>query len=169
MLLGRLHSRVGALIIVAALVILGMSAYQLDFIAPTSRLGRVLGLHSTPYAPLEPVDYTAAVVYLVERRRMNDIPHSLGEMQRHIPWRRQWPVILFHTGDYDSTEAQQEFFDTIRENEWSRDVFEELRKRIEFVKLEFKLPPGMPEDKSVYKPQVSEDKWPGARILSLFP
>ena len=98
---------------------------------------------------------------------MEQIPHSLGEAQRNIPWRRQWPIILFHTGDYDTKEPQKEFFSAIRENEWSRDVYHQLRNRIEFVKLDFKLPPEVPEDKSIYKPQVSEDKWPGMLCGSL--
>jgi len=140
---------------VAGLIFFSMANYPL---ADPSHIMEKYGLQS--YS-LEPVDYTAALVYMVERRRMEQIPHSLGEAQRNIPWRRQWPIILFHTGDYDTKESQKEFFSAIRENEWSRDVYHQLRNRIEFVKLDFKLPPGVPEDKSIYKPQVSEDKWPG--------
>lgn len=159
MVLGRFgRFRNMALVALVGLVFMLMAAYQLDPAAPTSRIRQMLGFQSTG---LEPVDYTAALVYLVERRRMEDIPHSLGEAQRNIPWRRQWPIILFHTGDYDTEDSRNEFFSAIRENEWSQNVYHQLRNRIEFVKLNFTLPPGIPEDKSIYKPQVSEDKWPG--------
>ncbi|KAF8293598.1 nucleotide-diphospho-sugar transferase [Clavulina sp. PMI_390] len=81
---------------------------------------------------------------------------------------RQWPIILFHTGDYDSKEARDEFHATIKDNQWSSDVYQQLRNRIEFHKLNFVLPPGVPEDKSVYKPQVSEEKWPGYQHMCRF-
>lgn len=139
-----------------------MSAYRLDYINSSTRLGRALGISPPNFGP---VDYTAAIVYLIQKSRMEDIPHSLSEAQRQIPWRSQWPMVLFHTGDYDTEEQRREFWETIRTNEWSRDVYELLKNRVEFHKLEFELPAGMPKDKSVYKPQVSEDKWPGEWIL----
>lgn len=164
MLLGRFaRFRVGALICATGFILLLIASYQFDLVAPSSRVGHILGLGPIDKELVEagPLNYTAALVYLIERRRMEDIPHSLGEAQRNIPWQRQWPIILFHTGDYDSQEARDEFYGVIQENEWSKDVYYHLRNRIEFVKLEFKLPPGVPEDKAVYKPQVSEEKWPG--------
>jgi hypothetical protein len=159
--------RMAALLGAIGFTFMLMAAYQLGPIAPASRMTQMLGLQS---AAIEPVDYTAALVYMIERRRMEDIPHSLGEAQRNIPWRRQWPIILFHTGDYDAEDSRNEFFSAIRENEWSHDVYHQLRNRIEFVKLNFKWPPGVPENKSIYKPQVSEEKWPGMSLgLRRFP
>lgn len=155
--------RVGALICATGLILLLMAVYQFELVEPSSRMGQMLGLQPID---LGPVDYTAALVYLIERRRMDDIPHSLGEAQRNIPWQRQWPIVLFHTGEYDAQDARDEFYTVIKENKWSRDVYFQLRNRIEFVKLEFQLPPGIPEDKSVYKPQVSEEKWPGKYLTS---
>lgn len=165
--LGRPRLNVLAYIGVAAFLLLII--HQLELITPSSFRS---AFSSAPIKPIyidpSTVDYTAAVVYLVERRRMNDIPHSLGEMQRNIPWVKQWPIILFHTGEYDGQEAREEFWERITVDMFTLDVYEQLRERIEWVKLEFSLPEGVPEDKSVYKPQVSEEKWPGYQHMCRF-
>src|ERR1700712_4666029 len=105
MLLGRIpRSRMGLMLGLTTFILLSMSAYQLDYITPSTRLGRALGLSPPDFGP---INYTAAVVYLIQKSRMEDIPHSLSEAQRQIPWRSQWPIVLFHTGDYDTTEQRR--------------------------------------------------------------
>lgn len=151
----------GASALVGALVLFLFIIQLFDLAAPLSESA----------LRIEPDDgglgYTAVLLYLIEPSRMEVTAQSLGLQQRNIPWRRQWPIVLFHTGDYNTQASRNEFWDAIRESEWTKDVYQELVDRVEFVQLEFTLPPGMPDDVDVYKPQVSADRWPG-EFLSYF-
>jgi len=112
-------------------------------------------------------NYTAAVVYLAEARRLEDTLHSLGSLQLNIPWRSQWPIILFHTGDFDDHRVLAEFYTKLEKNKWTKTVHSKLRQRIEFVNIEFTFPAGVSSDVNVYKPEVFDFWWPGKHIQCL--
>lgn len=82
-------------------------------------------------------------------------------MQQNIAWRHQWPVLLFHTGEFDIAESRNRFFEDMKTHEWSRDAYLLLRARIEFVKVKFTFPPGVSSDVNMYKPKEFEYRWPG--------
>ncbi|KAJ7861774.1 glycolipid 2-alpha-mannosyltransferase-domain-containing protein [Mycena leptocephala] len=92
--------------------------------------------------------YTAAVVYLVSvlpgPRNPDELLGSLPLMQRNIPWRHQWPVLLLHAGAYDTAESRVDFLGRLRQSAEDQnltpDATEKLLKRIEFVPTYHELP-----------------------------
>ena len=146
--------RLLALALVAA--VLALFVYQRKL-----RVESWIRLPASP-APSPPdSNFTAAIVYLAERGRLDDTLHSLGSLQLHIPWRSQWPIVLFHTGDFDDHNSLAEFYAKLEENEWTKTVHSQLRRRVEFVRIEFTFPPGVSPDIKVYKPKVFDFRWPG--------
>ncbi|KAF8311368.1 nucleotide-diphospho-sugar transferase [Clavulina sp. PMI_390] len=120
--------------------------------------------HDIPYNG----EYDAAVIYLAQLSRLDSLVQSLSLMQQNIPWKRQWPIILFHTGDYDEVEEQQRLFDYMLDYPWSRGGALEVQKRIEFIRLDLSFPPGVSPDICVYKPEIFEDRWPGYHQMCHF-
>ncbi|KAK6997523.1 hypothetical protein R3P38DRAFT_3285953 [Favolaschia claudopus] len=92
--------------------------------------------------------YTASIVYLLttmpQSRPRDSIFCSLLLVQKNIPWRYQWPILLFHAGIYDSADNQSEFFDNIRnaieDNAATTEDFDKLIKRIEFITMSIFFP-----------------------------
>jgi len=113
-------------------------------------------------------NYTAAVVYLAQAVRLDDTLHSLGSLQLNIPWHSQWPIILFHTGDFDDHQVLAEFYTKLEKNKWTKTVHSKLRQRIEFVNIEFTFPAGVSPDINVYKPEVFDFWWPGYQHMCRF-
>lgn len=105
--------------------------------------------------------YTAALVYLVTKDRMNMFVESLGRAQLYVSWRSQWPIILFHSGDFDSELSRSELYTALKSDEWSGQVYFELQNRIEFIKLDWAFPPGVSPNISVYQPEEFIHVWPG--------
>jgi hypothetical protein len=159
--LGR--PRLSVLAFVASVTLLALLDYQLT-------LPRALTSWIRPPESSEPSlsgsedNFTAAIIYLAEKRRLDDTMHSLGSLQRYIPWHSQWPIILFHTGDFDDQEVLAEFYAKLEEDEWTKELHSQLQERIEFVRIEFTFPPGVSPDINVYKPEEWGFRWPGKHV-----
>ena len=155
--------RLAWLFFVVSMTLLALLAYQLALRGASTWWVKLPG--PGPYPTLGPpppeANYTAAIIYLFERRRLDQTLHSLGSLQHFIPWRSQWPIVLLHTGDFDDHEMVKEFYAKLEVHLWTRLFHEQLRRRIEFVRVEFTFPPGVSPDVQVYKPKVWAHRWPG--------
>ncbi|KAJ7045292.1 glycosyltransferase family 15 protein [Mycena alexandri] len=154
-----------AILVLAAVVF--YLARSIDFSSPSE--GRFRS-----YAP-EHLPYTAAVVYLVSvlpgPRNPDQLLASLPLMQKNIPWRQQWPVLLLHAGAYDTLESRSEFLDRLRVSAEGQnltpDDTEKLLKRIEFIPTLHELPPGIPAD-GVADGPIWDGEWPAYHHVCAF-
>ncbi|KAK7036367.1 glycosyltransferase family 15 protein [Favolaschia claudopus] len=122
----------------------------------TLALAFIIYLTTLPLPPSPPpslsAPYTAAIVYLVSvlpgPRNPEQLLQSLPQMQKNIPWRHQWPVLLLHAGVYDTPERRLQFLHRLRqsaeEQELTAEATDMLIQRIEFVPTSHELPPGIP-------------------------
>lgn len=144
-------------IAIIASTVIGLVVLVLSPHTPTtSRLSQLIWKPETSTP-----EYTAAIVYLISQDRMDVLPESLGKAQLHVNWRSQWPIILFHTGDFDTVQSQLAFYTALKNNKWSGQVYYELRNRIEFVHLDWTFPPGVSSNITEYKPEEFAHRWPG--------
>ncbi|KAK7048181.1 nucleotide-diphospho-sugar transferase [Favolaschia claudopus] len=119
--------------------------------------------------------YKASLVYLTttmpQSRPKDWIFRSLLLVQKNIPWRYQWPILLFHAGVYDSEENQFKFLDNIRnaaeENAVTTEDVDKLIKRIEFVHYEHFLP-DIDFETMDPKPVWWEGYWPAYHHMCAF-
>jgi len=110
--------------------------------------------------------YTAVFIYLVSKNRASELLDSLASVHRNVPTARPWPIVLFHTGDYDEIAAQRDLVADIRdrikvEETSSLEISESFAGRIEYVKIEFPWPEDFPKDKALVDP-VFPSVWPGS-------
>jgi hypothetical protein len=152
--------RLAALALAACVTLLALLVYQLTLRSELTSWFRTPE-SPAPSLPSSENTYTAAIIYLAERDRLDDTIHSLGSLQLYIPWRSQWPIILFHTGDFDDHEVVSEFYTKLEEDKWTKRLHSRLRKRIQFLKIEFTFPPAVSPDINVYKPEEFGWRWPG--------
>ncbi|KAJ7174931.1 nucleotide-diphospho-sugar transferase [Mycena filopes] len=119
--------------------------------------------------------YTAAVIYLVSvlpgPRNPDQLLQSLPLMQKNIPWRHQWPVLLLHAGMFDSVESRLEFLGRLRVSAEAQSLTaeetENLVERIEFVFTSHELPPGIPADGGEDGP-IWDREWPAYHHVCAF-
>ncbi|KAK6981585.1 glycosyltransferase family 15 protein [Favolaschia claudopus] len=119
--------------------------------------------------------YTAAIVYLVSvlpgPRNPEQLLQSLPQMQKNIPWRHQWPVLLLHAGMYDTPESRLQFLHRLRqsaeEQELTAEATDMLIQRIEFVPTSHELPPGIPANGAADGP-IWEGEWPAYHHVCAF-
>ena len=106
--------------------------------------------------------YTAAVVYLVRLSHADELLESLASVNAYLSLRDPWPIILFHTGDFDETPVQDDFLASLRKKIGgpSNHSQGDFSDRVEFVKLDWVLPEGIPHTKEELDP-VSPSSWPG--------
>lgn len=152
---------IGISILAAAVMVLYLAnSAGYRSLAPQSRLP----VHVADRPP-----YTAAVVYLVSvmpgPRNPDELLRSLPLMQKNIPWRHQWPVLLIHAGAYATAESQLDFLrrlrDSARGQDLTPDATEKLVNRIEFVTTYHELPEGIPATGGADHP-IWDGEWPGA-------
>ncbi|KAF7362901.1 Nucleotide-diphospho-sugar transferase [Mycena venus] len=157
-----------AILAAAALILYLVRSLDYSSPAPQSRFGD----HA---AATQPPPYTAAIVYLVSvlpgPRNPDQLLESLPLVQKNIPWRYQWPVLLLHAGAYDTYESRVNFLDRLRESaqrqELTPDATEKLIKRIEFIPTSHELPAGIPEDGGTDRP-VWDLEWPAYHHVCAF-
>ncbi|KAJ7470975.1 nucleotide-diphospho-sugar transferase [Mycena latifolia] len=155
-------------------------------------------LHSTGYRPLYPQSwtrpagtrlpgyvnattassqYTAAVVYLHSvmpgPRNPDRLLHELPILQKNIPWRQQWPILILHAGAYNTTDSQQDFLTRLEASAISQnltaDSIEKLVQRIEFVPTDHVLPEGIPAEGKADKPMFAgTGGWPAYHHMCAF-
>ncbi|KAJ7243823.1 nucleotide-diphospho-sugar transferase [Mycena haematopus] len=161
------------------LLIFGVAAGVILYLAHQQESG--LSLTSDNRVPVysttepAPAPYTAAVVYLASvmpgPRSPDRLLRSLPRLQKNIPWRHQWPVLLLHAGMYSTAESQLAFLNRLRdsseEQNLTPDAIEDLVKRIEFVPTQHELPAGIPPDGIVDSP-IWSGEWPAYHHLCAF-
>jgi mannosyltransferase len=147
----RSHKRLLYLSVVSFLFLYLFSAPQRRTLALWSEYDAQLGGH-------EPLPYTAAIIYLAEFDRASELLESLASVDRNMPG-HPWPIVLFHTGDFDHDIEREEFLDLLHNHLGADSGSEAFVERIEFVKLEWQLPKGVSPDKEVVNP-VDSHRWP---------
>ncbi|KAJ7658258.1 glycosyltransferase family 15 protein [Mycena polygramma] len=156
-----------AIFAVAAAILLYL-AHSTEYSAPTSP-SRFTG-HSAAVAP-----YTAAIVYLVSvmpgPRSPDRLLRSLALLQKNIPWRHEWPVLLLHAGAYDTEDSRRQFLDRLRESAkdhaLTSEATDSMLQRIEFVTTHHELPHGIPVD-GVADGPIWNGEWPAYHHLCAF-
>ncbi|KAJ7615550.1 glycosyltransferase family 15 protein [Roridomyces roridus] len=121
------------------------------------------------------VGYTAAIVYLLSVMPGPRLPHqifdSMSLMQKHIPWRHQWPIVLLHAGAYDDTDSKDLFSERLREKAaehgLSSEVIEGMVNRLEFVRTDHELPEGIPLTGMSDDP-IWAQEWPAYHHMCAF-
>lgn len=161
MAIPRRYAALAILLALTLVVFLGHSTHS-RFKSSSSFMGGTGDLAEAPY--------TAAIVYLLSvmpgPRPAHKIFDSLSLMQKHIPWKHQWPVLLLHAGAYESAETQAEFVGRLRETAMqghglSAEMAEALVGRLEFVETHHELPEGIPASGADDSP-IWSGEWPGA-------
>jgi mannosyltransferase len=126
----------------------------------TSTLWSTFEKHkSTEKAP----PYTAAIIYLVTIPRTAEHLESLASINRNLPG-HPWPVILFHTGEFDHDSIRLDFVGRIHDYIGPENGSLAFTKRVEFVKLDWQLPKGIAADKETVDP-VDSYRWPGKSAM----
>ena len=162
--------RLAALTLVVSVTLLALLVYQLTLRRELTSQFTIPEPPALPsLLPSSRNNYTAAIIYLAERDRLDDTIHSLGSLQLYIPWRVQWPIILFHTGDFENHDVLSEFYTKLEKDKWTKGLHSQLRKRIQFVRIDFTFPPGVSPDINVYNPEEFDWRWPGehTHVLSV--
>lgn len=104
--------------------------------------------------------YTAAIIYLVTISRIPELLESLASVNKHLPG-HPWPVVLFHTGEFDQNIIQMDFISHLRNYIGAENGSRAFSERIEFVKVDWQLPKGISADKEIVDPMDSY-RWPCA-------
>ena len=103
------------------------------------------------------------MVYLVQLSHADKLLESLASVNESLTLRNPWPIILFHTpGDFDDTPVQDDFLASLRKNIGgpSNNSKLDFSNQVEFVKIDWVLPEGIPHTKEELDP-VSPSSWPG--------
>lgn len=107
----------------------------------------------------ETFPYTAAIIYLVTLSRVPELLESLASVNKHLPG-HPWPVVLFHTGDFDHATTRTDFIGQLQSYIGAENGSMAFSNRVEFVKLNWQFPKGMSTDKDIVDP-VDSHRWPG--------
>ena len=108
--------------------------------------------------------YTAAIIYLASARRVSELIPSLTLVAMNLRT-APWPIILFHTGDFDHVEARSDLLGLLAESlidvaNMSSPMHLSFVIRIQFTKLHWSLPAGIPNNVTLVDP-VDSPVWPG--------
>ncbi|KAJ7629282.1 glycolipid 2-alpha-mannosyltransferase-domain-containing protein [Mycena rosella] len=163
----------------AAVLLMLYTIYTLGY-TPRTSLQPLAEFVYPGAAPALPVShdrpsYTAAVVYLASvlpgPRSPTLLFKSLSLMHKNIPWRYQWPVLIFHAGAYDTRERRDEFGTLLRNVTGTYGLTveetEQLVRRLEFVSAHHELPEGVPTDGAKDDPVFSHG-WPAYHHMCAF-
>ena len=113
--------------------------------------------------------YTGAIIYLVRLSHADELLESLASVNAYLPLRDPWPIILFHTGDFDEKPIQDDFLASLREKIGGRSNRSagDFSDRVEFVKLDWVLPEGIADTMEELDP-ISPISWPGTSHTKFF-
>jgi mannosyltransferase len=109
------------------------------------------------------IPYTAVIIYLVNLYRSFELLESLATVNRNLPG-HPWPIVLFHTGDYDHDSIRMDFLGQLINYIGAENGSVAFSERIEFVKLDWQLPEGISADIDVVNP-VDPFRWPGELLI----
>jgi mannosyltransferase len=90
---------------------------------------------------------------------MSKLLESLASINANLPG-PSWPIVLFHTGDFDDKHEHTGLIAQVQIYIGERNRSFPFAKRIEFAKLDWKLPVGIPADKDIVDP-IDSGRWPG--------
>ena len=121
------------------------------------------------FSPFSTLPYTGAIIYLVRLSHADELLESLASVNAYLPLREPWPIILFHTGDFDETPVQDDFLASLREKIGGRSNRSagDFSDRVEFVKLDWVLPEGIAGTMEELDP-ISPSSWPGTSHTKFF-
>ncbi|TCD69015.1 hypothetical protein EIP91_009078 [Steccherinum ochraceum] len=115
---------------------------------------------------VDTLGYNAVVLYLISDNRLREMILSLTYLYRNVPM-QPWPILLFYTDDMDDSRARETFmfhlYDQLDKDEGTK----HFMQRIEFVRLNWALPPGISHNKEEVQP-VFEHAWPGYHLMCNF-
>lgn len=103
--------------------------------------------------------YTAVILYLVTLSRVSELLDSLASINTNLPG-PPWPIVLFHTGDFDGEHQRLEFIAQVRSHIGQENGSFQFAERIEFARLDWRLPEDISTDKDIVDP-VDAHRWPG--------
>ncbi|KAF9514053.1 glycosyltransferase family 15 protein [Hydnum rufescens UP504] len=120
------------------------------------------------------IPYTAAIIYLASVRRSAELVRSLTLVAQNLhTGPRQWPIILFHTGDFDYAGPRSELLarletslSKVADNTGSA-LLSVFISRIYFSKVHWSLPEGIPDNITLVDP-VQAGSWPGYHQMCAF-
>ena len=112
--------------------------------------------------------YTAAIVYLVRLSDASDLLESLASVNANLPLAQPWPIVLFHTGDFDAESSRKDFIIQLHNRIGVENGSLDFASKIEFVKLDWRLPEGIPADKEALNP-IDSYRWPGKLVVDVTP
>jgi hypothetical protein len=108
-----------------------------------------------------PPEYSAVILYLVLTRRNEETFKSLSLLFQNAPHLYPWPIVLFHSGDFNDKFAGEDFRSRLlAEIGAGTENSLNFVNRIGFERLDLTLPEGMSSNVAVIKP-VFADGWPG--------
>ncbi|KAJ7858260.1 hypothetical protein B0H14DRAFT_3635593 [Mycena olivaceomarginata] len=158
-----------AILAVVAAIILYLAS-SVEYNSPTAE-----NRFSFPAHPVDAAPYTAAVVYLVSvmpgPRSPDRLLQSIPRMEKNIPWRYRWPIVLLHAGMYDSADSQLDFLSRLRDSanahNLAPEATDDLLRRVEFIATHHELPEGIPADGLVDGP-IWDGEWPAYHHMCAF-
>jgi len=112
--------------------------------------------------------YTAAIIYLVRLSDASGLLESLASVDANLPLAQPWPIVLFHTGDFDAESSRKDFIIQLHNRIGVENGSLDFASKIEFVKLDWRLPEGIPADKEALNP-IDSYRWPGKLVVDVTP
>ncbi len=103
--------------------------------------------------------FTAVILYLISQSRVVEMLDSLASLHAKLPG-HPWPILMFHTGDFDDAAAQQTLIRQVDEYLGGDAESMLFAARLEFVKLDWALPEGIPDNVTQVDP-IEAFRWPG--------
>ncbi|KAF9507659.1 glycosyltransferase family 15 protein [Hydnum rufescens UP504] len=120
------------------------------------------------------IPYTAAIIYLASVRRSAEMVRSLTLVAQNLhTGPRQWPIILFHTGDFDHAGPRSELLARLETSlskvpDTAGSALQSVFiSRIYFSKVHWSLPEGIPDNVTLVDP-VQAGSWPGYHHMCAF-
>ncbi|KAF9524173.1 nucleotide-diphospho-sugar transferase [Crepidotus variabilis] len=107
--------------------------------------------------------YTAVILYLIQASRLADLRLSLTYLHKNVHTNEPWPIILFYDDPIlSSPQVQSEFIFLLYDALGHTASARQFVRRIEWIHLEFNLPPGISSDIDALDPKpVFSHAWPG--------
>ena len=157
-----LHQRSRSILGLTAVICFVLALlYSNSYTSPSDWPHRLIPDRFTVKRP-PPQPYSAVFVYLARPSATSDLIKSLELLDTNLPTRSQWPIILFHTGDYDGPAARELLVERLHEEIDDESRYDRIVARLEYEKLEWKLPEGIPNDVNLVDPvPFHRDRWPG--------
>ena len=121
------------------------------------------------FSPFSTPPYTSAIMDLVWLSHPDELLELLASVNAYLPLRDPWPIILFHTGDFDETPVQDDFLASLREKVggWSNRSAGDFSDPVDFIKLDWVLPERIADTMEELDP-ISPSSWPGMSHTKFF-